>query len=456
MSQSNDDSMYSERISAATFADCLANSKKIFELIDAIFPVDSCRHYEVLPLSLEENNLILGMLDANNEESLKFVTSIAKVFKYNLEIKLIEEQTLQIILASYPQNSTRKTEQSRAENSNKTVIEATIIEESFDSNQLSTSNNHSNRKKADSAPTIISQPDENSSLPTETSLNLEGLPADLDFLRDLDLSPEKTSRPAKTENDRTGTLYEIPAEFLQQQSQNNSNLDGKQTVIEDNPAELLAQSNSRSSLEIASEEAQISQLVAEVSHQTVKPQKSEKADDFLVELKSQLSWQKLLEQAFKHESEIINLTLYSDRGKIETQKNELLQSSIDRVPLPIFCSLIDEIKRMAKIPLDLSNHPKKVVLERFYQGERILLRLEFTLKNEKELVIAQIFRGENLLVYEQQQMDKVSEQALHLAKQLEKTLRRIQVCFDSAEFTNLRELQTVQSRINHQLRLLDK
>ncbi|MEL6496226.1 MAG: hypothetical protein AAFQ41_14055, partial [Cyanobacteria bacterium J06623_7] len=58
--------------------------------------------------------------------------------------------------------------------------------------------------------------------------------------------------------------------------------------------------------------------------------------------------------------------------------------------------------------------------------------------------------------YEQQQLDRVSEQALQLAQQLEKTLRRIQACFDSAELTNLTELQTVHSRITHQLRLLDK
>jgi hypothetical protein len=53
-------------------------------------------------------------------------------------------------------------------------------------------------------------------------------------------------------------------------------------------------------------------------------------------------------------------------------------------------------------------------------------------------------------------MDRISEQALQLAKQLEKTLRRIQACFDSAELTNLNELQIVHSRISHQLRLLDK
>ena len=304
----------------------------------------------------------------------------------------------------------------------------------------------------DSAPTIISSSNQKPSSPENSpASNLEGLPPDLDFLKDLDLSPQKTSEPTKKELDKSATLYEIPPEFLNQQQKK---LDSQQTIIAADPQELLAAEKSLNEAEIALEEAKISDLIAEISNQAILNKPG--ITDFLVTLDSNLSWQKLLEQAFKYESDEINLTRYSDRGSIVAQKDSSPQSSAEQVPLPIFCSLIDEIKRMAKIPLDMSNHPKKVVLERFYQQERILLRLEFTVRDEKELVIVQIFRSENLVIYEQQQMDKVSEQALHLAKQLERTLRRIQACFDSAEFTSLKELQTVQSRINHQLRLLDK
>lgn len=453
MSQSNNSPYYSHDLPAAMFADCLANSKNIFKLIDTVFPVDSCRHYEVLPLKLDGNELEIGTIDPNNEESYKFVNSIAKVFKYNLSFKLIDAQTLKIILDSYSQNSQRTERANRKKDRNKTVIDATVIEDNFDSNNSSKSNNYPSRKHADYAPTVISQTARQSFSPSDkVASNLEGLPADLDFLRDIDLSSPKSDKPLPAENDKSGTLYEIPPEFLAQQKSNSpKNLDNNPTVIADNPAELLAQHQSE--LELA--EAQISDLIAEVSNQI---KESEKIDsvDFLTKLNSQLSWQKLLEQAFKYDSEEINLTRHSDFGSINAMKNEISQSSIKQIPLPIFCSLIDEIKRMAKIPLDISNHPKKVVLERFYQEERILIRVEFTAIDKKDTVVVQIFRGKNLAVYEQQQMDKMSEQALYLARQLEKTLRKIQACFDSAEFTSIRELQTIQSRINHQLRLLDK
>ncbi|MCC0176102.1 hypothetical protein I4641_03795 [Waterburya agarophytonicola K14] len=454
MSQFNNSSHYSDDIPAAMFADCLANSKEILELIDAVFPVDSCRHYQVLPLNLESNNLVLGMLDPSNEESLKFVNSIAKVFKYNLQLRLIDAQTLQIILASYPQHSNQPVRQNGNGDRQKTVIDATVIDQAFDPSKHSAINNASSRKLADSAPTVISPSDEQlSSTENNSFQGLEDLPPDLDFLRDLDLSPSEKSKPSRPEVDKTATLYEIPPEFLNQQQSNN--LDTKQTIIAENTTELLASKISQSESEIALAQAQISDLIAEVSPQIVEKEELQSVD-FLDELKSNLSWQKLLEQAFEYHTEEINLTRHSSYGSVVAQQKNSPQSSLKQVPLPIFCSLIDEIKRMAKIPLDMSNHPKKVVLERFYQQERILLRLAFSVENQKEIVTVQIFRGKNLAVYEQQQMDKVSEQALYLAKQLEKTLRRIQACFDLAEFTNLRELQIIQSRINHQLRLLDK
>lgn len=429
----------------AMFADCLGNSKEIFQLIDQVFPLDSCRHYEVLPLKLVGSNLTLGMLDPQNDESLKFVNSIAKVFKYDLEIQLIDLQTHQIILANYPQDTPQSS--TAEQDQNKTVIDT-----NFNPSAPLHANNR--RRLADSAPTIISQPANISSVESANAPELPDLPPDLDFLKDLNLTPATPQKSVKPQADSAATLYEIPPEFLNQKKPHN--LDDKPTIIGGNPAELLAQEAAQSNPEIAFGEAQISELIAETLEKVPPKDAASETVDFLPQLTPQLSWQKLLEQAFLHHTEYISLSRYSDRGSIVASKNESTQSCIEQVSLPIFCSLIDEIKRMARLPQATSSHPKRVVLERFYQQERILLRLEFSLQEGIEKVGIQILRNKTLAAYEQQQMDKVSEQALQLAKQLEKTLRRIQACFDSAELTNLRELQTVQSRINHQLRLLDK
>ncbi|WP_319422880.1 GspE/PulE/PilB domain-containing protein [Pleurocapsa sp. FMAR1] len=432
----NNDSYFSNDIQAAMFADCLANSKEIFQLIDTVFPVDSCRHYQVLPLKLEDNNLTLGMLDPSDEESLQFVKSIAKVFHYNLTLNVIDIQTHEIILNSYPQNSQQQSQSPQDQNK-------TVIDTNFSGGAIPLNEAQLNRRKlADSESDSFSP---KSNMPA----GLEDLPPDLDFLRDLDLESPSPAKPAKSQVDLAATLYEIPPEFLQQKTSNR--LDDRPTIIDGNPAELLAQSAlEKSQAQIADAEIEIADLIEDIERA------APETVDFLPQLQSQLSWQKLLESAFRHYSDRLKLTRHSDRGGIVAQKDEKTQSSIKRLPLPTFCSLIDEIKRMARLPQNTSSHPQKVVLERIYEEERILLRLEFLVEGEDEIIIVQILRDRSLQIYEQKQMDRISEQALQLAQQLEKTLRKIQACFDSAELTNLRELQTVQSRINHQLRLLDK
>ena len=427
----------------AMFADCLANSKEIFQLIDRVFPIDSCRHYEVLPLKLNGSDLVLGMLDPQNRESLNFINSIAKVFKYNLEIQLIDLQTYQIILANYPQNSNSAV---RPQDENKTIIDTSFNP----SVPLKKTDNR--RRQIDSAPTIISHSSANSHYEADLDSKPSDLPPDLDFLKDLELTSEADKpKPKRAKFDNNATLFEIPAEFKNQKSSNI--LDDKATIITGNPAELLAQETAQDDSAGMLEEAQISQLLAEIGTQeTLKFQTT----NFLPQLSPHLSWQKLLEQAFEHHTDYLKLTRHDDLCSVNAERNQTTQSVIDNVALPIFCSLIDEIKRMARLPQNTTNHPKKVVLERFHEQERILLRLEFSARESSEEVAIQILRDRALETYEQQQMDRVSEQALQLAKQLEKTLRRIQACFNSAELTNLAELQTIHSRINHQLRLLGR
>ena len=330
----------------AMFADCLANSKEIFQLIDRVFPVDSCRHYEVLPLKLDGNNLVLGMLKPDKEESLRFANSIAKVFNYNLEIQLIDRQTHQIILANYPQSP--QSNQSSQEDRDR---HKTVIDSSFDPNASVKGENH--RRIVDSAPTIISH----SEAPpvSEPNLELPDLPSDLDFLRDLDLNPQPKEKVARAKPDSNATLFEIPPEFMNQKPANN--LDEKATIIGGNPADLIAKEAAMENAELSLGEAKISQLIAETLGNVsleIEPETS----DFLPELSS-LSWQKLLEQAFYHQSDYLKLTRYGDLGAIIAERNNETQSANERVELPIFCSLLDEIKRMARLPQNTADHPKK-------------------------------------------------------------------------------------------------
>lgn len=457
MSQINKNLNSDDDIQTAMFADCLANSKEIFALIEAVFPLDSCQHYQVLPLKLQGNDLTLGMLDPTNEESLKFVKSIAKVFKYNLELKLIDTQTHEIIIASYPQNKQQPQKPERN-------YDRTIVDTSLNPGAAFNADVSPRRVLADSAPTILSQP-ESQSLPTQSNSSdvFKDLPSDLDFLRDWDLSEQPLPQQSKP-TDNLASFPEDSAPLLNQQQ--SINPDDQQTIISDDPAKLLAREQSQylQESQIVFSEEQISDLVAEtpVVPEEILEFKSAPAVDFLAELKPQFSWQELLEQALEQRIEQFNFIQNSDYGSIIASKNNVTLSALDHLPLPAFYSVIDEIKEMAKLPLDSNAHPRKVVFEKIQEQERILLRLEFSLQDQseeidqKDFTIVQILRDEALTIYEQQQIDKISEQALKLAHELEKTLRKIHACFDSAKLTNLTELQTVQSRIKRQLEILSQ
>ena len=488
MSQFNNRFNPSDNIQSAMFADCISNSKEIFKLIDSILPLESCLHYEVLPLKLEANHFTLGMLNPQNQDALNFIRSIANAFHYTLDIQLIDAQTHQLILEDYLKNPTP--EKIRERDHHQTIVEPNFSSES----SSQSSERPKSRRLSDSAPTIISQPEEtpsksNSKSSVALPMPLRDLPPDLDFLRDLSEQPEGTlpksnidasktlvdfssdfdlvrdlpnqpeRRLPKSPVDVSMTLTEISQEFRQQGQ--SINLDEKPTVITDDPEKSHES-------EIIFSEAQISNLIREtedsrdhleindLSILKVQAESVPKSTDFLADLTWELSWQELLDKALNSQIDQLHLERYSNHGKITANKGEITQSSLEQIPLPLFCSAINQIKRMAQLSTSAVEKPSKVILEKFHQQERILLRLEFIPNSYGEKVIVQILRDKALKAYEQKQMDKISEQALSLAQQLEKTLRKIQVCFESAEFTNLRELQGVQNRINQQLKSLDK
>jgi len=573
-------------IESAMFADCISNSREIFKLIDSILPLESCLHYEVLPLNLKANHFSLGMLNPQNQDALNFIRSIANAFHYTLDIQLIDAQTHQLLLANYLQNP--PPEQIKETDHHQTIVEPNFgLESSSQPNELPKS-----RRLSDSAPTIISQPQEtpsqfHSKPKVELPMPLRDLPPDLDFLRDLSDQPveeplksnidaqthqlilenylknptpdkirerdhdqtivepnfglESSSQPSELPksrrlSDSAPTIISQPQEtpsqphskpsvelpmplrdlppdldFLRDlsdqpvEAQPKSNIDASKTLVDfpldfDLLRDLPQQSKRRlpkspvdvsmtvteipqefrqqgqpinldekpNESEIIFSEAQISNLIREtensrnnleINNLSILELQAEfvpKSTDFLADLTWELSWQELLDKALNSQVDQLHLERYSDRGKITASKDEITQSSLDQIPLPIFCSAIDQIKKIAKLSTSAIEKPSKVILEKLHQQERILLRLEFIPNSYGEKVIVQILRDKALKAYEQKQMDKISEQALSLAQQLEKTLRKIQVCFESAEFTNLRELQGVQNRINQQLKLLDK
>jgi type II secretory ATPase GspE/PulE/Tfp pilus assembly ATPase PilB-like protein len=95
------------------------------------------------------------------------------------------------------------------------------------------------------------------------------------------------------------------------------------------------------------------------------------------------------------------------------------------IPQEIFHGVLDEFKRLARIPPGPVDRPRKVEMEQFYQGERILLRLRVMPGQYGEEGTLQVLRGQALIFYQQQQMDELGQEAIEAAQRLERKLRHI-------------------------------
>ncbi|GAB4524470.1 MAG: hypothetical protein Tsb0014_02980 [Pleurocapsa sp.] len=468
--------------------DYLANSQQIFQLINSILPVESCINHKILPLQLKDKYLTLGMLNPEDLKAINSVRTIVTSFGYYLNIKAIDSQTYQLILNNYFQAST--SQQNNA--SDRTVVD---VEPALP--------NSDRRRRLDSAPTIISSETPKPKPSIDSSMTLTDIPADFDFLReappqpkgkraDADSSMTLTDIPAdfdflreaspqpkgkRADADSSMTLADIPADFdfLREATPQKSpapshhsdgvtsaNLHEKSTIIVEENSEDLPPEKSQ----IVSSEVQISNLIPETNEnsqgsnrdnlQDSKTDNKAKSVDFLADFTSRLLWEQLFEQSLKHHIDRIHLKINRDRGSILCSTQEQVKSSLERVALTSYFSLVEEIKALVKLSSSAAvKNIKKVAIEKFHQKERVILRLAF-IPNQYGLDITiDILRNEILRDYEQKQMDKISQQALSMAQKLEKTIKKMK-CFPSAKVNNLQELQNIQRGIDNYLKLLNR
>lgn len=115
----------------------------------------------------------------------------------------------------------------------------------------------------------------------------------------------------------------------------------------------------------------------------------------------------------------------AERGRILWSQDGVLQSVLEDLTLPVFQGLIIELKRIVNLPLLPVIQPKQVEIERRYQQEALLLRLRVMPSNHGEEATLQVLRGVALKFYQRQQLEKLSQDALNLAQQLQQKLNEI-------------------------------
>jgi type II secretory ATPase GspE/PulE/Tfp pilus assembly ATPase PilB-like protein len=140
-----------------------------------------------------------------------------------------------------------------------------------------------------------------------------------------------------------------------------------------------------------------------------------------------------------------------EQCRILWSQDGVLQSVLENVPLPVFQGVIIELKRLVNLPLLPVIQPKQVEIERRHQQEALLLRLRVMPGTYGEEATLQVLRGVALKFYQRQQMDKLSEDALKLAQQLQQKLSELR----DRSYHNSMPLEALPA-LNQLLQGLDK
>ncbi len=477
MSQFNQQNNKPNNFPSEAFADCIANSKQIFLLINSILPLESCLRYQILPLALQSDHLTVGMLEPNDKNALNYICPIATSLGYHLDFKLIDSETHQLILSAYLKEPSPAAKSDRDQtivdiqpNSGIKDYQKTVIDIQPNSGvkdyQKTVIDIQPNSEVKDYQKTVIDiQPNgRKQDYSVDKSMTLTEMPDDFDFA--LNFAVENKQEAIKNNEDKNVdkpmASTEKPPNFVPKQP--SADFHERPTLLVENEPKL-----SIPKLNSVSEKSSITNSISDINN--VKPENNQvdnygvldipakpviESQDFLVTLSPELSYRELLTKALDNDVERLHLVKYSDHGSICGSKNGSVVSSLDRVELTIFNVLLDAIKTLAQIPRSPLTKTKKVAMERLHQQKRVLFRLEFIPNSEGEEVIVLILRGDSLIAYEQQQMDKMGEQVLVTAQKLEKMLKKMQVCFTSARLKNIRDVQRLQQQIDKHLQLLDK
>ena len=403
-------------------------------LIDAIFALESCLQYQIVPLELFDNHLIVGMVDPKDRDTIRHISTITSSSGYSFYVQSIEAKTHQLILAAYLKlGSANSVDSTKAP-------QKFVAEDSF-----------SKHPQIETALPVIDKSATLFDLPPEEINSLKRDKIDKSATL-FDLPPEEINSLKRDKIDKSATLFDLPPEEI------NSVKEPYKKI------ESIAKASEKS--RIVFSEPQINLLQGDnivtsdssIEYQTpiidVQAQNVDKYLESFKNLPPRQLWQKLLNTILEEGTGKLCLQQNLNSGSIIYYQNEIAQSSLKKLPLDTFEAIIKEIKIMAQLPSNKLERAKKIAVKKFHNYQKVLLRIELLIGEFGEEATVQIMSGRALKIYEQKQSDKTLEQAISLGKKLEKALIKINLNQKAVPFRELENLKVIVKRIENQLNQL--
>ncbi|KAM3095204.1 hypothetical protein ACKFKG_14110 [Phormidesmis sp. 146-35] len=345
------------------------DTQKAFQLIDRILPFEACLYHQILPLSLDDRCLKLGMVSLEDVAALDYVRRILSFMDYSLVPQSIASEAHYAILSAYL--------------------------------------NHT--KNIQSTPTepLLQAPQQKKTVPDRNTQETFLVDAP-DQLEDINLPISPTQPPIHP--------TELPGELQKVVLSDRQNL-LETHVTDPELARTFILNETALPQELPTPGDALPMLTVTTHHQ-----------DSPIEVLATLPPAQLLQELLGRVLTDGIGRLYFERkahGRILWSQNGVLQSVLQRLPLAVFQGVIDELKGLTHLPLTAVKKPTQVEIERVYQKNRLLLRLRVMPGTHGEEATLQILRGAALKFYQQQQLANLSRDALTIAQDLQKKVDEI-------------------------------
>ena len=371
------------------------DTHQVFQLIDRVLPFEACLYHQILPLSLKDQCLQLGMVTLEDAIALDYVRQILKFMNYSLVPQTITSDVHYATLSAYLNHMGNR-----------------VVVPSSDNSVLA-----QEPREVEDADLL----EETSSL-GQSSYKIS------------DLASSKNQLPPSTQEAKETFLLDSLDEI-----DDPPNLFLPATVVLDSPLQRLRPKPSVPGDALPTLEVSTNYL--------------DSPSDCLAALPPAQLLQELLGRILMDGIGRLYLERRATTGRILWSQNGVVQSVLSDLPLSIFQGVIDGLKQLTHLPLAPVQQPKQVEIERLCQQNRLLLRLRVMPSAHGEEATLQILKGAALKFYQQQQIASLSRDALSIAQDLQQKVREIhdrtlasaQLPADQAHLTQI--LQIVEQQI---------
>ncbi|MBD2388660.1 pilus assembly protein PilB [Cylindrospermum sp. FACHB-282] len=373
--------------------------EQIFQLIDSLLSFEACLYHQILPFGLEDNNLLLGIVNAQDTAALDYVGRILSYINFTMVTEPITADTHRTILSAYL--NYKNTFPLGAQPDHQ-PIKALLSQRSA-------------ARIADKPIASTIDYSEPHYQPTQLDLPIDSTQ---NFWPRVDLPPIQNQDSLSKTNNLLTPLNLVQENSPQEALQHNLPILPVQVPELFSPIELLA---------------------------TLPPKK-------LLE--------ELLGRVLAGGIGRLYLERQPYEGRILWSDNGVLQSVLDKLPLSVFQGVLNELKRFTSLPVTTMAEPKQVEKECLYQQNRLLLRLRVMPGIYGEEATLQVLRGAALKFYQQQQLTHLSRDTLGITKQLSFMLHELQERLvlhsplNSQQLEALTTLNQLVDKLDQQIKIL--